>query len=94
MNINKGLKTIRQKREIRQIKVAEGVGITQTYLSQIENGKRDPSLGVLRKLADYYEMPLSIIFWFCISEESVKKEKREIYQKLKPVIDNMIYEIF
>ncbi len=37
------LKVIRKGKQIRQTDLADSIGITQTYISQIENGKRNPS---------------------------------------------------
>jgi transcriptional regulator with XRE-family HTH domain len=36
--------------------VAEGIGISPSYLSDILNGKKDPSLDVSNKIADYFNV--------------------------------------
>ena len=41
------LKIIRKGKRIRQTDLARTIGITQTYISQIENGKRNPSFALV-----------------------------------------------
>lgn len=45
------IKEIREKKGITQLELAEQVGITQVYLSYIENGHKTPTLKTLQKLA-------------------------------------------
>ncbi len=40
---------------------AKGVGVTGTYISEIEKGRRNPSLATLKDLSSFYEIPLSVI---------------------------------
>jgi transcriptional regulator with XRE-family HTH domain len=39
--------------------MAELLGIDRSYLSEIETGKKDPSLRVLKALADGFKLSLS-----------------------------------
>jgi transcriptional regulator with XRE-family HTH domain len=39
--------------------MAEMLGVDRSYLSEIENGKKDPSLRVLKTLADGFTLTLS-----------------------------------
>jgi transcriptional regulator with XRE-family HTH domain len=39
--------------------MAEMLGVDRSYLSEIENGKKDPSLRVLRTIADGFNLSLS-----------------------------------
>lgn len=58
MDIGKALQLMRIQRELSQREVAETIGVTVQYLSLIETNKREPSLGVLNKLAACYSTPL------------------------------------
>lgn len=62
MSIGKNIKILRASKEIRQKELAKTLGITQNYLSMIENGSKKPSLTLLEKLADILNVPLSMIF--------------------------------
>ena len=96
MNIGQSIKSMRLKYLPRftQIDFAERIGITQAYLSQIENGKKQPSTEVLQKIADFFEVPLPILFWFGVEERDIKPNKVEHFRFLKPMIDKMIKSIF
>jgi transcriptional regulator with XRE-family HTH domain len=49
---------------MRQGAVAKQVGVTANYLSLIENGKREPSVSFLRKLASALGVPVGIFFFW------------------------------
>jgi transcriptional regulator with XRE-family HTH domain len=46
-----GVRQLRKRRKLTQGEVASRVGITATYLSQIETGQRNPTLAVVVGLA-------------------------------------------
>ncbi len=53
------VRTLRRKRGWTQVEMAEALGIDRSYLSEIETGKKDPSLTILKTLADGLELTLS-----------------------------------
>jgi transcriptional regulator with XRE-family HTH domain len=53
------IRALRRKRSWTQIEMAEMLGIDRSYLFEIENGKKDPSLRVLKTLADGLHISLS-----------------------------------
>ncbi len=53
------VRTLRRKRGWTQVEMAEALGIDRSYLSEIETGKKDPSLTILKTLADGFELTLS-----------------------------------
>ena len=69
---------------------AKNIGITQTYLSQIENDQKEPSTEVLQRIANYLDIPLPILFWYGIEESDIRPEKAEYFKVLKPAVDSLI----
>ena len=53
---------LRCKYELRLIDVADGIGISVNYLSEIENGKRVPRDEFIRKFSEYYGIDEVILF--------------------------------
>jgi len=51
MELGKNIARIRKLKKMTSSQLAEFVGIKQPYLSQIEKGKRTPSLEVIQKIA-------------------------------------------
>lgn len=96
MNIGIAIRTIRKERtqQLNQSEFAKLIGITQTYLSQIETGAKTPTISVLEKISKEFEIPLPIIFWLGINEEDIAEQKREYFRFLKPTVDAMINEFF
>lgn len=50
------LTVIRQQRNLSQVSVSRTIGITQTQLSDMENGKTGTTLPRLVKLAEFYRV--------------------------------------
>ena len=53
------IRRIRTERELSQEEVAYRVGIDVSYLGQIERGRRNPTIGVLGRIADALGVPLA-----------------------------------
>ena len=66
----KGLKIIRKERNLNQLKVAMDLNISREALSYYENGKREPSLDMLKKLSKYFNVSID----FLITGEEFKKK--------------------
>ena len=60
--LSKAIRIYRLEADLSQEQLAERCEMDQTYLSQIERGKRQPSLKVLRKIAGALQIPLSDLF--------------------------------
>lgn len=70
VNIGRSIKFVRVAAEIRQGEMAECLGISQNYLSMLENNKAEPSLSLLKKIATTFNVPVS----FLLLESSVEFE--------------------
>jgi transcriptional regulator with XRE-family HTH domain len=53
------VRALRKKHRWTQVELAEMLGIDRSYLSEIETGKKDPSLRVLKTIADGFGLSLS-----------------------------------
>ena len=56
-----GLKNIRKKRKLNQLKVAMDLNISREALSYYENGKREPSLALLLAMSDYFNVSINYL---------------------------------
>lgn len=65
--INQALKRVREFHNIKQNELANIIGISNSYLSEIENGKKAPSLELLQKYSETFDIPVSSLLYF--SEE-------------------------
>lgn len=94
MDIGNSIRLLRKKRGFNQGAFSEQVGITQSYLSQLEKGHKKPSIEVLESISNSLNTPLPIIFWFTITENDVCDEKKHIYKEVKPLVDKLIDSLF
>ena len=94
MNLGTAVKTIRNNNGLKQNEFAERLGITQAYLSQIENNKKKPSLEVIEQIATSTNTPIPVLFWFSITEKDVSNKKLDSFKLLKPIVDKMLDSIF
>ncbi len=56
-----GLKSIRKQRKLSQQKVAMELNISREALSHYENGRREPSIGMLIKMSDYFNVSIDYL---------------------------------
>ena len=66
----KGLREIRKSRKLNQLKVALDLNISREALSHYENGKREPSLDMLLKMSEYFNVSINYLI---TGEEFTKK---------------------
>lgn len=59
MDIGQKIKELRKKQGMSQKDLADKLGITPVLISQYENGKRNPKLETLQKIADALEVDIS-----------------------------------
>lgn len=64
-----GLKKIRKQKNLNQQKVAYDLNISRESLSYYENGKREPSIGLLLNMSKYFNVSIN----FLITGEEFKK---------------------
>jgi transcriptional regulator with XRE-family HTH domain len=58
------LRLVRVFHDMNQTKLAERLGISKSYLSELESGKKSPTLELLQKYAETFSMPLSSLLFF------------------------------
>ncbi|HEY4536997.1 MAG TPA: helix-turn-helix transcriptional regulator [Erysipelothrix sp.] len=60
--LSKNLKRLRNSKSLTQREVADVIGITQHYYSDIENGKRRLQINHLPILSEYFNVKIDIFF--------------------------------
>lgn len=65
-----GLKQIRKEKNLNQQKVAMDLNISREALSHYENGKREPSLNMLVKMSEYFNVSIDFLI---TGKEFIKK---------------------
>ncbi len=58
-----GLKMIRKKKKLTQLKVAMDLNITREALSYYENGKRNPDIQMLKTFSNYFNVSIDYLIY-------------------------------
>jgi transcriptional regulator with XRE-family HTH domain len=90
MNLGNAIKKVRKEQT--QKEFAKAVKISQTFLCEIENNKKNPSPVVLKRISDYTGVPFTIIEWYALEEKDIKPNKLSAYRSVKLNIDALIQE--
>lgn len=93
MKFNEALKDLRTKKGWGQQEAADKLGIAQGHLSLLESGNREPKKSLVKIICRVYKIAPFILAWMIADEKDVPKNKREIYLKLKPAVDEIINQI-
>lgn len=82
MNIGQAIQLARTKRQLTQAGLAKRAGISVSYLSMLERGKRDPPLSTLKQLASALVMPLEILFFLGAEDGELGHLNRDLAGQL------------
>ena len=88
--IARALKLIRQYHKLNQTELAKKLSISTSYLSELESGKKEPSLDILQKYADCFNVPLSSLVVFSETlggAHSVSKARALISKKMLRILE-------
>ena len=69
MDYGKALRIARAVSGMQQQEVAEKAGLTSSYVSLVEMGKRNPSLGAINKLSRALQIPPHLLTLLAIEHE-------------------------
>lgn len=94
MNIGKCIKDFRKSKELNQKDFSFEIGITQTYLSQIENGIKVPKFAILESISSVFNIPIQVLIWKTLEKKDIPIEKQMYFELLKKTVDSFIDEFF
>lgn len=84
--LNKALKIVREVHRMKQGELADSLGISKSYLSELERGEKKVSLDVLKKYADAFDVPASTFLSFMEALEGESEVRRARAEKLLSVL--------
>lgn len=92
--INKALRISREFHRLKQKDLADRLGISPSYLSEIETGNKTPSLDLLEKYGKIFNVPPSTFLVFAekssglCSSDAVSKNARRLLKFFEWVIED------
>lgn len=94
MNIGNAIKVLRQQKGLKQTDFAVQCGLSQSYLSSIEKGRKEPTLSILKQIANALSIPMPVLVFFSIDQEDIDDNKKEAFKMLEPSIKGLINDVF
>jgi len=88
--LNEALRLIRVFHDLNQKDLADKLGISNSYISEIESGKKTPTLEVIEKYSAVFNMPSSSILFFSENfnnGEKFEKTRKHISNKVIKILD-------
>lgn len=83
MNLGKAIQTSRQRRKLSQEALAKLAGCSVSYLSMLENSKRDPTISTVEKIAAALKVPVEILFFLAAEKGELAGINKELAGQLE-----------
>lgn len=93
MTIGELIKLKRKQARLSQKALADELGITQSYVCQLENNAKAPSNDLIADMAWYFKMPFGCFLLASISEDNVAPESIDLFRKKMPEIQRVLSQI-
>ncbi|RDS80962.1 helix-turn-helix domain-containing protein [Dyella psychrodurans] len=82
MNLGSAIQMCRTKRKLSLAELAKVAGCSVSYLSMVENSKRDPTLSTIEKIASALRVPVEILFFLGAERGELKGIDQELAGRL------------
>lgn len=90
MDVGKGIKFVRVASGLKQGEMAGRLGISQNYLSLLENNKAEPSMSLLKKISEVFCVPVAFLLWEeAMPLESETPEISEKYERIRSLVHEL-----
>ena len=86
--LNEALRLIRVYHDVRQSEMAEKLKISKSYLSEIEGGKKKPTLELVERYSEVFKIPVSSIMFF-----SENMNKSGAYERARGIVARKIISL-
>lgn len=82
MNIGRAIRFCRQQKGLTQPQLAARAQLSPSYVSVLEQGKRDPSLSSVDQIARGLGIPVSVLLFVAAEPGEVERLSAELHEKL------------
>jgi len=81
-SLGESIKKLRKSNTMTQAEFADSIGISRSYLGDLENNRKSPSFDTLQKIADYLQIPVTNLVGdtsILVSVDTYLSKKLNIY---------------
>lgn len=90
MNIGRAIKLCRNQKNLSKTKLAELSGLSISYLTLLEQGKRDPNLSAIEKICQALQVPTTILMFLAADNDEKAGMSTELAEKLSVLALSLI----
>lgn len=90
MEIGHAIKICRSAKKLSLDELAGLTDLSQSYLSMIESGKREPTLSTVQKIANELKIPVPIIFFLAAEKNELKGLDAETTRRLSAAVLDVV----
>jgi transcriptional regulator with XRE-family HTH domain len=88
--LSEALRLLRVFHDMKQKELADNIGLSKSYISEIENGNRTPSFEVIEKYAAHFKIPVSSIVFFSEQIEGARSKKSAVSNTKRAIASKVI----
>ncbi|MCY1719119.1 helix-turn-helix transcriptional regulator [Prolixibacteraceae bacterium Z1-6] len=88
------VREVRKRRGLTLVELSEASTVSVSHLSEIEKGKRIPSIIVLKKIAKVLKVAVYYLLYKDLNIEDIPMEMRDKFEKFNETIDLLMEEIY
>ena len=92
LHLGNAIKVCRAHRGLTQARLAKQAGISLSYLSLLENDKRDANISTLESIAQGLKIPLNLLFFLASDGQELQGLPEGVRDKLSSVILRLLNE--
>ena len=82
MSIGTAIKTCRNRKDMTLKELSVKSGLSLSYISLLENNKRDPNLSTVESISNALKIPLSLLLFLSEEKEKFESISPELAEKL------------
>lgn len=82
MELGKAIRISREQRGYTRSELADKAKLSLSYVSLLENSKRDPNLSKIEKIAEALDIPVSILFFLAADKSEIESISSELAEKM------------
>jgi transcriptional regulator with XRE-family HTH domain len=93
MNIGASIKFVRIQLGLSQEDLSKKTGLSQTSISQIENGIKQPSKKSILKICKVFQIPETVLYIIGIDNSDIPNSRKNMFEELYPPIRELAIQL-
>jgi len=90
MEIGHAVRICRSAKKLSLDELADGAGLSQSYLSMIESGKREPTISSIEKICKALAIPTPILLFLAADKSELKGLDAETTRRLSAAVLDVV----